>query len=257
MDTDSQVTLDRLYTKDANHYLNNPLFVFKNLNADSVINLGFNNGKIEISNTSKVTIVSKMQLGNIHLSGNNESSFIGFRWLNASNIDIENSNSITIGDFYTEQHDRIFDFSGENGDKKGRITIGGGQKIHAYNNIEPEYGVFDNYNGDIVFMQGNFVKTSNNKLSHEILLKQLEHGDNALNFILFGMGFTNYDSAAISPYSININKGSLDIKQSTVVVDGKGKKYDIQDQGNSNNTLLILQDSLSDLNELGKHDIKI
>jgi hypothetical protein len=191
------------------------------------------------------------------MSGSKGNGFIGFRWLSARNVNIQNNLNITIGDFYSEQaKGEIFNFSGNSFSDKGNITIGGGQKIHSYNISNPATILVNNYKGNITLMQANFMKIKHNKeLTDQIIIQDLNNTNNNLNFLLWGVGFTNYaNNSKTTPYKISTK---INLVQSTVVTDSSNNKYDIPEQNINNKSLLQMQQALKNLNYLSNLDIKM
>lgn len=252
-DTDGNNIYDYLQTKDEWTNQDKSLFKFTDLSANSQVLLRYNKGKIEVTNSEEALIFSKMHLSRVLVNGISGDGFIGFRWLNSQNITVKDSASLTIGDFYSEQVERIFDFCGNKSDPAGRITIGGMQKVHSYSNLEPETMLIENYHGDINFMQGNFAKYAKGTATGKILFKQAPTPSNKAKVTMLGIGFTNWTD--ISPYDIEMPETNTSIVQSTVVEDYNGNKYDIPNTPLDNTLENDIGNAFDDLRELGQYDL--
>jgi len=248
--SDGDNVFHRMITKDAWTNADKTLFKFSNLSSDSKILMKYNSGKVVVENSSDANIFAKMHLGKIHIKGRRGNGLIGFRWLNGLNVRVDDNNNLVIGDFYTEQGERIFDING-GGSRPGRITIGGARRIHGYNKKEGEYLHINDYLGEFVVMEGSFDKTSRGAAS-QIVLSQ-SPSSNRIRMVLWGVGFTN--RVAAPAYKIDIENGEVDIIQSSVMEDGRQKQYDIPNDALSSSLINTIQNALEDLYILGKYDL--
>jgi len=248
-DGDGNISYDRL----KGHYAWRRSVVLKNLTSASHISLGQIGGKVEIENCGNAEIIGKMQIGNVKISGSKGNGFIGFYWMNPGAegddlVDIQDSNKLIIGDFYTEQAGRVFKFSGNDSDTSGNITIGHTTKLHSYQRTYPEIMLIDNYKGNINILQTNWMQ-SNVGISTQLYIKQ-NASSNSVNLLFNGLGIYNSYSPYNNVYQVDITNGVHNEIFETIK-DKDNRDYDLPNQKNIPSLVITqMQQAFNDLRKL-------
>lgn len=197
-------------------------------NADT-ITFDFNKGALQIDNNNG-DIHGNVVQGPLDVINNN--GYIGIKWLNvgyrdADLLKIQNNSTVTIGDFYTEQSERLFLFSGNGSTNTGIITFGHIIKMESKTASTDEYITINNYKGKINLLQG-WLKKKYLNLTREVKITQTSNSTNNVDLVMLGTLFDNaYNLSGKPVYRADIYHGTSTLLNATVRQDTDGNNYDI------------------------------
>lgn len=244
----SNTNYENLYIQNNNH---DSKLVLTKLANNSLVTLKFINGNIELLNTVSSTIVGKFLLSQLSISGSYgaETGFLGVSGLvsllGKHQLNIENNRSIIVSDWYSEQSDYMYRFSGDNKSPPGKVIL---HHTKAYFHKPENSGHLAsiNYSGTIAHNGGLFGAV-NLKTNEWFTHHQRNTGDQKLNLIYAGNQFM-------------VNQPKFEIGSSTKLVlignnvEGLSLFSDSDVKDKNESELLIIREIFDNYQLLGKYD---